>query len=86
MSYSRVAPRDLFNEANFMKCIGQITLLILDKNLTGLVFDEVAYALNGVEFVLLMDSGDLSTSESLLFELTKVAGTEEFKAISRLVK
>lgn len=28
----------------------------------------------------------ISTSESVLFEMTKVAGTEEFKAISRLVK
>ena len=28
----------------------------------------------------------ISTCESVLFELTKVAGTDEFKAISRLVK
>lgn len=28
----------------------------------------------------------ISTSESILFELARVAGTEEFKAISRLIK
>jgi nicotinamidase-related amidase len=28
----------------------------------------------------------ITTCESILFELTRVAGTEDFKAISRLVK
>ena len=28
----------------------------------------------------------ITTCESILFELTKVSGTDEFKAISRLVK
>lgn len=30
MSYTRVLPRDAFNEANLLKCIGQISLLIND--------------------------------------------------------
>lgn len=27
-SYHRVIPRDLFNEANFLKCLGQLSLLV----------------------------------------------------------
>jgi hypothetical protein len=30
VSYLRVIPRDLFNEANLLKCLGQAALLILD--------------------------------------------------------
>ena len=30
MSYQRVFPRDLFNEAKLLKCLGQVSLLILD--------------------------------------------------------
>lgn len=33
MSYERVIPRDLFNEANLLKCIGKICLLIEDHML-----------------------------------------------------
>lgn len=30
MSYTRVVPRDLFNEAKLLKCLGQLALLIHD--------------------------------------------------------
>lgn len=30
MSYSRVIPRDFFNEAKLLKCLGQLSLAILD--------------------------------------------------------
>jgi len=30
MSYSRVIPRDFFNEAKLLKCMGQLSLAILD--------------------------------------------------------
>ena len=30
MSYKRVIPRDLFNEANLLKCLGRVALLIED--------------------------------------------------------
>lgn len=30
-NYTRVLPRDLFNEAKLLKCIGRLTLLIHDK-------------------------------------------------------
>lgn len=35
MSYIRVLPRDAFNEANLLKCVGKLTLLIEDKMLEG---------------------------------------------------
>lgn len=31
MSYTRVLPRDLFNEAKLLKCIGRLVLLIHDR-------------------------------------------------------
>lgn len=31
MSYRRVVPRDLFNEANLLKCLGKISVSILDN-------------------------------------------------------
>lgn len=37
MSYKRVIPRDLFNEANFLKCLGQLALIIHDKD--GKIFN-----------------------------------------------
>ncbi len=36
MSYVRVLPRDLFNEAKLLKCIGQIALLVHDRKISGL--------------------------------------------------
>lgn len=33
MSYQRVIPRDLFNEANLLKCLGRLSLLV--HNLEG---------------------------------------------------
>lgn len=31
MSYTRVVPRDFFNEAKLLKCLGRLELIILDK-------------------------------------------------------
>jgi hypothetical protein len=33
MNYYRVLPRDLFNEANLLKCLGRLSLLIHDGKL-----------------------------------------------------
>jgi len=30
MTYTRVCPRDLFNEAKLLKCLGRLSLMILD--------------------------------------------------------
>ena len=32
MSYKRTIPRDLFNEAKLLKCLGRLSLAILDKD------------------------------------------------------
>lgn len=44
MTYHRVAPRDIFNEANFMKCIGKLTLIMHDTGLEGITFNQDDYA------------------------------------------
>jgi len=40
MSYYRVIPRDLFNEANLLKCYGQLWLKLDDLNLPDVVLDH----------------------------------------------
>lgn len=40
MTYTRVCPRDLFNEGNLLKCIGKIALLIHDRQIPGLIMDD----------------------------------------------
>jgi hypothetical protein len=45
MSYRRVAPRDLFNESKLLKCLGKISVSILDGvfyeyGLTDELYDE----------------------------------------------
>lgn len=40
MSYQRVIPRDLFNEANLLKCYGQIYLNLENMNLPGIELDH----------------------------------------------
>lgn len=31
MSYARVIPRDLFNEASLLKCLGKLALILMDR-------------------------------------------------------
>jgi hypothetical protein len=40
MSYHRIIPRDLFNEAKLLKCLGQLSLYILDYAPRGLALDH----------------------------------------------
>jgi hypothetical protein len=40
MTYQRVIPRDLFNDANLLKCYGQIYLNLEILNLPGVVFEQ----------------------------------------------
>lgn len=41
VKYQRVLPRDLFNEAKLLKCVGRLTLLIEDRAaFEGLEFDH----------------------------------------------
>lgn len=58
-SYTRVIPRDLFNEAKLLKCIGQLVLLIHDcKGPDGLTFDHDGEPFN----IDLMDEGYLTVT------------------------
>lgn len=54
--YIRVIPRDLFNEAKLLKCIGQLTLFIHDGKGMGINFnhDDEAFEIG------LNDEGSLS--------------------------
>lgn len=53
MSYNRVLPRDLFNEAKLLKCMGKLTLLIHDGMIDGL-----AFGYEGEDFQILQDATD----------------------------
>lgn len=39
MSYHRVVPRDLFNEASLLKCLGRLALMIEDQVVAGLGYE-----------------------------------------------
>lgn len=59
--YQRVAPRDLFNEANLLKSLGRLALLILDAGVTGLT-----YTSSGRPFVIgLHDAGYLTATAGI---------------------
>lgn len=61
MSYTRVIPRDFFNEAKLLKCMGQLALKILD----GMLPDGLKIEINesGEPFnILLTDDGRLFIS------------------------
>ena len=62
--YERVIPRDLFNEANYMKCLGQLALILHDHPLPNI-------ELTGSYFECGMDlnqniDGDLYTDDLVL--------------------
>ena len=59
MNYHRIAPRDIFNEANFAKCVGQLTLLIHDHMLDGIAFEHDIYGVHGLNFQLDENTGGL---------------------------
>jgi hypothetical protein len=40
MNYQRVTPRDLFNESKLLKCLGQLSLFILDGKLLKFQVEE----------------------------------------------
>lgn len=55
MSYHRVIPRDFFNEAKLLKCLGQFELCRLDKRLCGL---EFTMEFDGESFDIAQDDSD----------------------------
>lgn len=59
VKYHRVIPRDLFNEAKLLKCIGRLSLLILDN----MVPCKIEIDENGQPFnICLLDEGSLTIS------------------------
>lgn len=56
MTYERVLPRDLFNEANLIKCIGKIVLMIEDCDV-----NDLQYHYDGEEFYINQNPYDGST-------------------------
>lgn len=52
---NRVLPRDAFNDANLLKCVGKITLLIED----GII--KLTYEYDGKPFDIQQDESDGST-------------------------
>jgi len=55
MTYLRVIPRDLFNEANLLKCHGQLYLNIETLNLPGV---ELVHEYDDEPFDIAMDPND----------------------------
>ena len=62
MGYHRVCPRDLFNEAQLLKCMGQISLFILDDVLPGLHMEGPEFEEAGPGFQIEQDESDGSIS------------------------
>lgn len=60
MSYERVIPRDAFNEAKLLKCIGQLALKILDKKVPEGLKIEIEES--GEPFDIRQDDSDGSIS------------------------
>lgn len=71
MSYQRVIPRDLFNEANLMKCYGQLYLELEHMNVPGVELEH-----HGDNFIITQDesSGDLTINNILLVVGRKTYG------------
>lgn len=66
MSYERILPRDLFNDASLLKCMGQITLLIHDGKLDL----KVNHRHSDKDFRITQDASDGATRVSnLTFDL-----------------
>ena len=64
INYQRVLPRDLFNEAKLLKCMGRLTLLIHDRQTpVKMDFEE-----NGEPFIIdLMIDGSLTITNLKIF-------------------
>lgn len=57
MSYIRIIPRDFFNEAKFLKCLGQFELCVLERRCNGL---EIDTSFDGAGFVIVQNESDAS--------------------------
>jgi hypothetical protein len=64
MSYTRVIPRDLFNEASLLKCLGRLSLRLLDYPIEGVSL-ELDHPASG--FNIIQDPNDGSIFVSNLW-------------------
>jgi nicotinamidase-related amidase len=72
-------------------CVLQTTVDLLDRDYTPVVVMDAVSSRSARDREIAArrlerEGARLTTVESVLFELTRVSGTEEFKAISRLIK
>lgn len=75
MPYQRVLPRDLFNEANLLKCVGKLALLVEDGLIPG-----IECRFNGGRFQVEQDDSDGSTYvANVQFIVKKTNTLLEFK-------
>lgn len=66
MNYSRVVPRDLFNESKLLKCIGQLVLDIEDRKISGVTYTHYD---SQIGFEIRQDESDGSISvANIIFE------------------
>lgn len=66
MTYQRVLPRDLFNEAKLLKCVGKLTLLIGDE-----LINWIDYSYDDRGFLIDQQSSDGSLFVSNMHFTTK---------------
>ncbi len=72
-------------------CVLQTALDLLDKGCTPVLIEDCVSSRKPNDKKIAVkrmrsEGAVVSTCESILFELTVVSGTEQFKAISKLVK
>lgn len=74
MTYQRVIPRDLFNEANLLKCLGTLYLRLEELNLDGV---ELIHETDLVDHFMVEQDEDDGSTHCLNVALM-VRGTELF--------
>ena len=72
-------------------CVLQTVIDLLDEGFSPVIVADCIASRNLSDKSIALDrmlgeGARITTCESILFELARVAGTEQFKAISRLVK
>lgn len=68
-NYFRVLPRDLFNEAKLLKCIGRLVILIDD----GFALNGMSFNHNGGPFKIGLVADGHLTVTNIIFEINGVA-------------
>jgi hypothetical protein len=67
MSKNKVAPRDVFNTANFLKCIAQMVLWIEKDDISNLAFTPSSVNEDWINFNIDESSGDFIPDRPLFY-------------------